>query len=287
MVKPGFLEYADGIIGEILTATGAGVSAKEQFRLTPKQCDEQYKHVSKMDFYPAMLEYMTSGDVIGAVLTREDGDLVADIRKIIPALRKKYMAKAGYTRSDQNGIHCSGSAAEAEKECRRFVSKKVCVGKILRPRGLTGELKVGILTNRPDVFAAVRSIYIGDNEFIVNRGSVQNNFAYLNLEGVNTVELADKFRNKEIYIDAADMPLSADEVLSTELIGFAVLNIKGERIGSVKAVEDYGGGVFFEIAVTGAGYVQIPNEDEFILETDMANKTITLTDNALLEETVI
>jgi 16S rRNA processing protein RimM len=120
----------------------------------------------------------------------------------------------------------------------------------------------------------------------VIKGSVQNGFAYLFLDGVDSIDKAGHFRNKEVRVPAAALNLTDGEVLSSDIAGFAVFH-KGQKIGSLKAVENYGGGDFFEIALDGAGYVQIPNEDEFIAETDMTNRVITLTDGALREETVL
>lgn len=161
----------------------------------------------------------------------------------------------------------------------------VLVGQILKPRGLKGELKVDILTNRPLVFNDLHTVFIDKVKYTVVKGSVQNGFAYVNLQGIDTIEKAENFRNKNILIEAADLPLKADEVLSTELIGFTVIH-DGKKIGTVKAVENFGGGDFFEIAVTGVGFIQIPNEDDFIAETNMTARTLTLTPNALQEELV-
>jgi 16S rRNA processing protein RimM len=227
-------------------------------------------------------------------------------------------------------------------------AQQVLVGAVLRPRGLKGELKVQILTNKLDIFSAVKTVFIDNKKYTVLRGSVQNGYAYLLLCGVAAVETAEKFRSKEIYVNADDIELQEDEVLSTVLIGFSVLNESGDKIGIVKNIENFGGGDFFEIAVTpgaeketdgaevygrgmynsalplevlhgtpktrplgggeqGAvvntskrlrtdnmdaepqigGYIQIPNEDEFIIETNMTNKTITVRNVALQCETIL
>lgn len=161
----------------------------------------------------------------------------------------------------------------------------VTIGQILKPRGLKGELKVEILYNRPVVFNDLQEVFIDDTKYAVVKSSVQNGFAYINLRGVDIIEKAERFRNKEIRVATEHLHLAADEVLSTDLIGFAVWH-NGKKIGVVNSVENYGAGDFFEIAVTGAGFIQIPNEDDFILETNMTQKTLTLTPNALRTEIV-
>lgn len=161
----------------------------------------------------------------------------------------------------------------------------VTIGQILKPRGLKGELKVEILYNRPAVFNDLAEVFINDTKYAVTKSSVQNGFAYVNLRGIDTIEKAEPFRNKEIQVRAENLHLADDEVLSTDLIGFAVVH-NGQNIGRINAVENYGAGDVFEIAVTGQGFVQIPNEDDFILETNMTQKTLTLTPNALQTEII-
>lgn len=161
----------------------------------------------------------------------------------------------------------------------------VTIGQVLKPRGLKGELKVEILYNRPQVFNDLTEVSIDGTKYAVTKSSVQNGFAYVNLQGVDVIEKAGRFRNKEIRVATDSLHLAADEVLSTDLIGFTVIH-NGKPIGTVKSVENYGAGDFFEIAVTGVGFVQIPNEDDFILETNMTQKTLTLTANALRAEIV-
>lgn len=162
---------------------------------------------------------------------------------------------------------------------------QVEIGNILKPRGLKGELKVGITYNRPQIFNQLEMVIIKNHEYQVVRSSLQNGFGYLMLAGIDTIEKAEQFRNAPLCVNDGALNLATDEVLSTQLIGFDVVHF-GKVIGKIKAVENYGGGDFFEIAVNGAGYVQIPNEDDFIAETNLSTKTITLTSNALAEELV-
>lgn len=161
----------------------------------------------------------------------------------------------------------------------------VTIGTVLKPRGLKGELKVEILYNRPTIFNNLTSVVIGNRSYLVQKSSVQNGFAYLFLVGVATIEQAETFRRQAVKVASDTLQLAADEVLSTDLIGFSVIQ-RGKKIGTVQAVENYGGGDFFEIALTGAGYVEVPNEDDFIAETNMTERTLTLTANALEAEMV-
>ena len=161
----------------------------------------------------------------------------------------------------------------------------VAIGTVLKPRGLQGELKIGIEYNHPEVFNDLTTISLHGQTYAVERGSVQNGFAYLRLNGVDSIEKAEKLRNQTVMVEDSALHLQADEVLSSELIGFDVVH-QGKKIGTVTAVENYGGGDFFEIAVTGKEFALIPNEDDFILETNLTTRTLVLTPNALESELV-
>ena len=161
----------------------------------------------------------------------------------------------------------------------------VAIGTILKPRGLQGELKVGITYNRPAVFNDLSTVTLNKQVYSVVRGSVQNGFAYLRLQGVDTIEQAEKLRNQIVMVEDSALHLQADEILSSQIIGFDVVH-QGKKIGSVVAVENYGAGDFFEIAVDGQGFVLLPNEDDFIAETNLTTRTLVLTPNALEAELV-
>lgn len=161
----------------------------------------------------------------------------------------------------------------------------VAIGTILKPRGLQGELKIDITYNRPMVFNEIKSVSLNEQTYQVARGSVQNGFAYLRLIGIDSIEKAEKLRNQIVKVDTSALHLADNEVLSSDLIGFEVVH-KGEKIGTVASIENYGAGDFFEIAVDGQGFVLIPNEDDFIAETNMATHTLVLTPNALDAELV-
>ena len=146
------------------------------------------------------------------------------------------------------------------------------IGKVLKPRGLRGELKVQIMTNLSNIFGTIKTVQIGEKPYTVISGSVQSGFAYLTLDGINTYEQADLFRDKEIRVLSDQLEIDEDEVLVSDIIGFQVIDINGKNLGTLAGVENYGGG---EVLIVGD--MVIPYEDEFIVETNMKTKTITVT----------
>ena len=161
----------------------------------------------------------------------------------------------------------------------------VAIGTVLKPRGLQGELKIGMTYNHPEIFNELTEVTLNGKAYVVERGSVQNGFAYLRLTGIDNIEKAEQFRNQEVKVEESALHLEDNEILSSELIGFEVVHM-GKVVGEVVAVENYGAGDFFEIAITGKEFVLIPNEDDFVLETNVKTRTLVLAPNALESELV-
>ena len=161
----------------------------------------------------------------------------------------------------------------------------VAIGTVLKPRGLQGEIKIGMTYNHTEIFNELNEVSLNGQKYLVERGSVQNGFAYLNLQGIDSVEKAEKLRNQTVMVEESALHLNDNEILSSELIGFDVVHLS-KKVGSVVAVEYYGAGAFFEIAITGKEFVLIPNEDDFILETNVKTRTLVLSPNALESELV-
>ena len=164
----------------------------------------------------------------------------------------------------------------------------ITIGKILKPRGLSGEVKVQILTNKPEVFLTLTNKTIDLGKVI--KSSVQNGFAYITFDGIKTIESAERLRGKDIRIPLADLPIDDDEVYAADLIGFAVVDTDGEKLGKVKSIESYGAGEVIECVGTpggNRGYFSFPYEDAFVIETNMTKKQIVIKTEMLDEEVIL
>jgi 16S rRNA processing protein RimM len=115
-----------------------------------------------------------------------------------------------------------------------------------------------------------KTVYIGGKNFAVAGANYQN-FTYLYLAGVTTIDDAERLRNKAIEIDRADMKIPDDEILTSDLVGYAVVCERGEHLGIIKAVENYGAGEIID-----CGSFMFPYEDDFVVETDTKNRVLTV-----------
>ena len=159
--------------------------------------------------------------------------------------------------------------------------KKFKIGKVLKPRGLRGELKIQILTNLTDAFSGLKKVYLGKLAYDVVASSIQNNFAYILIKGVHSVEEAENFRGLDVFVTKSALKLQSDDILSDDLIGFAVLNQQGRALGTIDTIESFG-----ERVILGFGTTSFPYEDDFVVETKIAERQIIVRENMLQSEVV-
>ena len=148
------------------------------------------------------------------------------------------------------------------------------IGKVLKPRGLKGELKCSAPLIGRFLEATGKKplvIYIDEKPYNVTKLSGYNENVYIFLDNVTTVESAERFRNKKIFVNRRDLNLSDDEVLTSELVGFDVVDAGGKCLGCVKSIDNYGAG-----EICDCGEFSFPYEDKFVAETDMNAKKITV-----------
>jgi nucleoside-diphosphate kinase len=120
MLKPDAIEngYTGKIIDMIIQA-GFEVKAMKLTRLTTEQAQKFYEVHAERPFYGELVEYMTSGPIVAAILEKENA--VADFRALIGAtdpadaaegtIRKYYAESKG-----RNAVHGSDSDENASIE---------------------------------------------------------------------------------------------------------------------------------------------------------------------------
>jgi len=120
MLKPDAIEndYSGKIIDMIIQA-GFKIKAMKMTRLTTEQAQKFYEVHSERPFYGELVEYMTSGPIVAAILEKDNA--VADFRTLIGAtdpaeaaegtIRKYYAESKG-----RNACHGSDSDENAEIE---------------------------------------------------------------------------------------------------------------------------------------------------------------------------
>ena len=120
MLKPDSIENGNiGNILQMITDAGFSIKAMKYTQLTESQAKEFYAVHAERPFYAELVEYMTSGPIIAAILEKDNS--VVDFRTLIGAtdpseaeegtIRSKYAESKG-----RNAVHGSDSDENAAIE---------------------------------------------------------------------------------------------------------------------------------------------------------------------------
>ena len=127
MIKPDATSKAySGAILDMILKAGFSIKAMKWTRLSKEQAGEFYAIHKERPFYGELVQFMSSGPIIAAILEKENA--VADFRKLIGAtdpakadegtVRKLYASSMG-----ENAVHGSDSDENAIIESDFFFSK--------------------------------------------------------------------------------------------------------------------------------------------------------------------
>ncbi|MDD5952748.1 MAG: nucleoside-diphosphate kinase [Oscillospiraceae bacterium] len=124
MLKPDAIKR--GLMGEVISRIerkGYRIVDCKMMHLDEAILREHYAHIADKPFFPEIVEYMTSGPVLGMIV---EGENAVQGMRIIMGATKFEEAAAGTIRGDyafctgQNIIHGSDSIENAEIEIKRF-----------------------------------------------------------------------------------------------------------------------------------------------------------------------
>ena len=130
MLKPDAIENGHmGKILDMIIQAGFQIKAMKYTRLSEEQAKKFYEVHAERPFYGELVEYMTSGPIVAAILEKENA--VADFRALIGAtdpaeaaegtIRKSYAESKG-----RNAVHGSDSDENAEIEGKfHFTSAEI------------------------------------------------------------------------------------------------------------------------------------------------------------------
>ena len=110
------------------------------------------------------------------------------------------------------------------------------VGEVLGPHGVSGLLRVRPLTDFPERFIGLKTIYVGDalRPYVVERASVTDSTVLLKLRGIDSAEAAEQLRGALLRVPRSEaVPLGPGEYYYDEIIGLEVVTTAGERLGQI------------------------------------------------------
>ena len=137
-------------------------------------------------------------------------------------------------------------------------------GEIVTTHGVRGEMKVLPWLDSPEDLCDFDRCRIGGKEYAIESCRVQKTCNLVKIQGIDTMEDAQKLRGKTVEVFRCDAP--EELIFAAELIGVDVF-CDGEAVGKVTDVLDYPGNKVY--VVKGQHEYMIPAVKAFVLNTDM------------------
>lgn len=151
----------------------------------------------------------------------------------------------------------------------------ILIGKVAKPHGVRGEVKIYPFSGQPENFSAYRSICItgGDSKqdklpVEIEKSRAQGKYALLKLAGCSTREDAERLTGSEVWLARSELPeLDSTEYYWLELEGKRVISEDGLELGTITAIFETGAHDILQVESNSGEYL-IPFHEDFVVSLD-------------------
>ena len=143
-------------------------------------------------------------------------------------------------------------------------------GKIVTTHGIRGEVKIMPYTDTPELLSEFDRLFIGKDkkEIIIERARVFKNMVIAKIQGVDTPEDAEKYRNKILFMHRDDFILDEDTYFIQDLIGMEVKDADtGVLYGKITDVMQTGANDVY--VIQGEKEYLVPAIPDVVVSTDV------------------
>ena len=161
----------------------------------------------------------------------------------------------------------------------------VLIGKIVKPQGIKGELKISPITSNISRFKNLTYCLIDNVEYTIEKARIGiDNFVYLTLKEINDRNKAETLRNKEIYIYKEDrIKLKKDEFFTDDLMNSTIVTENNKELGEIINIENYGSADIITVACGYGDSFSFPLLKDLIISFDEGNKKVIINEEKLKE----
>lgn len=140
--------------------------------------------------------------------------------------------------------------------------KRVCVGVVTGAHGLRGLVRVRPYTDVPEDVGAYGPVESADGQVSFElevRNRTGKGQILVHIDGVEDRNAAEALKGMQFYVPRARLPeAEEEEFYYADLVGLAVLGQDDAELGTVRSVQNFGGGDMLEIDDRRGGVSTIP-----------------------------
>lgn len=155
------------------------------------------------------------------------------------------------------------------------------VGKILKPRGLKGFVKVEVITSFPEHLKQLKEMFIKAGTdwvpYSVQAVQLEEKFAYLKFAEISSADEAEKLRNQFLYIPQDQLTLLQEhEFYIHDLIGLQVFDEQNNLLGQIVDVESYASNDVYVLENSQGRQHLIPAIKDIVKQVDVSAKRMVI-----------
>lgn len=150
------------------------------------------------------------------------------------------------------------------------------IGRVGAPFGVRGEVKIDLLTDFPERFNALKTVYVGETHtpYRVQQVRRQGDRLLLRLAELDSPEAAAELRGAELFVPRTEAsPLPPGHFYLEEAIGLEVETADGSSVGTVTEVLKTGSNEVFVVG-RGSDAILIPVIRDAIVDLDMDGRRV-------------
>ena len=159
-------------------------------------------------------------------------------------------------------------------------SDLLLAGKVIRPHGLKGLLRIKSYAGSEASFLDEGTVFLKTVSGEIRKFSVASvkphkNIFLMDVEDLNSIDAAEKYRGADILIKNEDLTQEEDAYFWYEILGLKVYLDTGECVGSISRIIPTGANDIY-VVKKGEKEVYIPAVYEVIKKIDLENGNMTI-----------
>ena len=152
------------------------------------------------------------------------------------------------------------------------------IGQVVALFGVHGELKVRLLTDIPNRFSNLETIYVGASHASFPIQSVRpykGEMIVLKLKGIDDANSAESLLKQELFIPLSELAkLPQDSYYQHDILGLQVLTLDGQDLGQIVDIIVTGSNDVYIIKNPEGSQVLIPAIKDVIKQIDLIRRTM-------------
>ena len=137
--------------------------------------------------------------------------------------------------------------------------RRIALAAVAGAHGVKGDVRLKLFSDTVDSLSCHEALYVGGVERRLLNVRDGGKMAVARFEGIADRSGAEALRGSLVEVDRSALPpLEEGEYYHADLIGLPALDTRGNEVGKVVGVENYGAGDLLEIELEGGKRSLIP-----------------------------